>query len=65
MDDVTLEVMLLSTMQNVLTLLYIKIFRKDFLWDGVNFEGSGSGHRFSLQIKASLLASRRPLGTRP
>ena len=55
--------MLLGTMQNVPTLLYFKILLKDFLWDGVNFEGSGSGHRFSLQIKASLLASRSPLRT--
>ena len=57
--------MLLSIMQNVLTLLYFKIFRKDFLWDGVNFEGLGSGHRFSQQIQASLLASQSPLGTSP
>ena len=55
--------MLLSTVQNVLTLLYFKFFWKDFLWDGVYFEGSGSGHRFSLQIKASPLASRSPLET--
>ena len=45
-------------MQNVLTLLYIKIFRKDFLWDGVSFGGSGSGHRFSLQIADTGVSSR-------
>ena len=32
--------MLLSTMQNVLTLLYFKIFRKDFLWDRVKAKGA-------------------------
>ena len=32
--------MMLSTMQNVLTLLYFKIFRKDFLWDGVKAQGA-------------------------
>ena len=32
--------MLLSIMQNFLTLLYIKIFRKDFLWDGVKAQGA-------------------------
>ena len=32
--------MLLSTMQNVLTLLYFKIFGKDFLWDGVKAQGA-------------------------
>ena len=32
--------MLLSTMQNVLTLLHFKIFRKDFLWDRVKAQGA-------------------------
>ena len=32
--------MLLSIMQNVLTLPYFKIFRKDFLWDRVKAQGA-------------------------
>ena len=32
--------MLLNTMQNVLTLLYFKMFRKDFLWDRVKGQGA-------------------------